>query len=59
MELYIINLMGNVNKSGHPTTFSKNDEMDFLTVAMKCGQWSFPLCLMDLRLVFIFEFLIK
>lgn len=42
------------NKSGHPTVFSEKDEMHFLTAAMKCGQWGFPLTLMDLRLVFTF-----
>lgn len=45
-----------VNKSGHPTTFSTKDEMDFLTAAMKCGQWGFPLSLMDLRLVLYFNY---
>lgn len=40
-----------VNRPGTPTVFTDQDEMAFLTAAMKCGQWGFPLTLMDLRLV--------
>lgn len=43
-----------VKKCGHPTIFSEKEEMDFLTAAMKCGKWGFPLTLMDLKLVIKF-----
>ena len=36
-------------KVGAPSVFSHEDEMSFLTAALKCGQWGFPLTLMDLR----------
>ncbi|XP_025192477.1 uncharacterized protein LOC112592588, partial [Melanaphis sacchari] len=39
------------NKCGHPTIFSEQEEMSFLTAAMKCGKWGFPLTLMDLRVI--------
>jgi len=39
------------NKTGAPTVFSEQDEMDFLRATLKCGQWGFPLTLMDLRFV--------
>ncbi|KAE9543643.1 hypothetical protein AGLY_002039 [Aphis glycines] len=39
------------NKSGRPTIFSEQEEMSFLTAAMKCGKWGFPLTLMDLRVI--------
>ncbi|KAE9542276.1 hypothetical protein AGLY_003403 [Aphis glycines] len=40
-----------IKKTGSPTVFSDKDEMAFLTAAIKCGQWGFPLTLMDLRLI--------
>jgi len=39
------------NKVGAPSVFNEQDEMSFLTAALKCGQWGFPLTLMDLRCV--------